>query len=324
MKWLLRTVCAAGLFCAQVMTAQTLEPATPKQPKLPPGHTRVMILWPSGAPGALGTKDVDVPRLFVFPAPDVRRETERERKARTAVVVMPGGSYRTLTMEKEGASVARWLNTRGVDAFVLQYRLGPKYHFPAPMLDGARAIRYLRSHAAELDLDPNKIGVWGFSAGGHLSGYLATINDAGDPYSSDVIQRVSDRPDFAILSYARLSMDASIPRPTNLESLVGEHPSQQTLDQISIDRHVTRMTSPSFIFSTSADERVNALTATAYYDALKRDGVPAELHIFERGPHGVGLGLGLHSLPELEVLTTLVENWMQVHGWMKDRPARVD
>ena len=324
MRWLSRGACVVGLLCVRACAAQTLEPATPKQPKLPPGHTRVLILWPGGAPGALGSKDIDVPRLFVFPAPDVRRETEKERKARTAVIVMPGGSYRTLTMEKEGAAVARWLNARGVDAFVLQYRLGPRYHFPAPMLDGARAVRYLRSHAAELDLDPGRIGVWGFSAGGHLSGYLATVNDPGDPRSPDPVQRVSDRPDFAILCYARLSMDASIPRPTNLDGLLGEHPSQQIIDQISIERHVTRSTSPSFIFSTTADERVNSLTATAYYDALKRDGVPAELHIFERGPHGVGLGLALHSLPELEVLTTLLENWMQVHGWMKDRPTHGD
>ena len=329
MRWWLRSVCAVGLTCARLSALQTVEPVAPRQtaeppavrqPKLPPGHTRVVILWPGGAPGALGTKDPDIPRLYVFPAPDLRRETGAERSGRTAVIVMPGGSYRTLMMEKEGSTVARWLNSRGVEAYGLQYRLGPRYHFPAPILDGARAVRYLRSRAGELGIAPNKIGVWGFSAGGHLAGYLATMNGAGDPRSPDPVERVSSRPDFAILSYARLSMDASIPRPTNLEALIGEHPSQQTIDSVSIERHVTHTTSPSFIFSTSADEQVNALNATAYYDACKRNGVPAELHIFERGPHGVGLALLLHSLPELEVFTTLVENWMQVHGWMEDRP----
>ncbi len=335
MRWLQRGACSSGLLCvlfsatvapplsgqattspASPTTQQLAEP-TPRQPKLPPGHARVIILWPGGAPGALGTKDVDVPRLFVFPAPEI----PREHTPRTAVVVLPGGAYRTLMMDKEGATVARWLNSRGIDAFVLQYRLGPRYHFPAPILDGDRSVRYLRSHAAELGIAPNKIGLWGFSAGGHLAGFLATTNDAGDPHAADPIDRVSDRPDFVILSYARLSMDASIPRPTNLEALIGEHPSQQTIDSISIERHVTHTTSPSFIFSTTADEQVNSLNATAYYDACKRSGVPAELHIFERGVHGVGLGLSYRTFPELELLTVLVENWMQIHSWLEDRPA---
>lgn len=300
---------------------QTVEPATPRQPRLPPGHAREIVLWPTGAPGALGTRETDTPKLFVYPAPDMRRESSRERSARTAVIVLPGGSYRVLMTEKEGSSVARWLNARGVDAFVLQYRLGPRYHFPSPMLDGARAVRYLRSHSGELGIAPNKIGVWGFSAGGHLAGYLATTASVGDPRSPDLVERASGRPDFAILSYARLSMDASIPRPTNLEALIGEHPSQATIDAVSIERHVTRSTSPSFIFATSADEQVNSLNATAFYDACKRNSVPAELHIFERGPHGTGLGLNLRTFPELEEVTTLVENWMQIHGWMEDRPA---
>jgi acetyl esterase/lipase len=302
--------------------AQTSDPLalTPHQPKLPPGHERVAILWPEGAPGALGKADIDEPRLFVFPAKVAATERAAMQSPRTGVIVLPGGAYRTLMMEKEGATVARWLSQRGVDAFVLQYRLGPKYHFPTPMLDGARAVRYVRSHAAELGVAPNKVGVWGFSAGGHLAGWLATVHDNGNPKSQDPVERVSDRPDFAILSYARLSVDPSIPRPTNLEALVGDHPSEQTMEMISIDRHVTMGTSPSFIFSTSADETVNSRTATAYYDALKRLNIPAELHIFERGAHGVGLGLGLQHVPELSELTVLVENWMQTHGWMEDRP----
>jgi acetyl esterase/lipase len=184
------------------------------------------------------------------------------------------------------------------------------------MMDGARAVRWVRSHAEEFGVMKDKVGVWGFSAGGHLAGYLATMHDRGEPHSADVVERVSDRPDFVILSYARLSMDASIPRETNLEGLLGDHPTPEELKAVSIERLVTKDTSPSFIYSTTADETVNSLGATAYYDALKRFGVPAELHIFERGPHGTGLGMNLKGLPELEVYPMLVANWMEVHGWM--------
>ncbi len=323
--------------------------------KDPSGYSRVVVLWPGGAPGALGNKDVDTPKLYCYPVregersrgerPEQRGEQrpeakggehetragEREPKAgerevrvgdreprgeRTAVILMPGGAYRTLVMEKEGAAEARWLNEHGIEAFVLEYRLGPKYHFPAPMLDGARAIRYVRSHSAELGIASDKVGVWGFSAGGHLAGYLASVNDSGNPKSADREERVSDRPDFAILSYARLSMDPSIPRSTNLEALIGEHPTQAMINEVSIDRRVTRTTAPSFIFSTTEDQQVNSLTSTAYYDALKRAGVPAELHIFERGPHGVGLGQRLKLLPGLSILEPLLEDWMEMHGWM--------
>ncbi len=303
--------------------AKQLLPAIKKDPS---GYSRVVVLWPGGAPGALGDKDADIPKLYCYPLREferergertgVREERTEPRGERSAVIVMPGGAYRTLVMEKEGAAAARWLNDHGVEAFVLAYRLGPKYHFPAPMLDGARAIRYVRSHAAELGISADKVGVWGFSAGGHLAGYLASVNDSGNPQATDPEERVSDRPDFAILSYARLSMDASIPRPTNLDALIGEHPTAAMISEISIDRRVTRSTSPSFIFSTSEDQQVNSLNATAYYDALKRAGVPAELHIFERGPHGVGLGQGFKYVPSLSVLETLVENWMVMHGWM--------
>lgn len=317
----------ASVLLALSIGAQTTSPAqapeplvTPNQPRLPPGHTRVLILWPGGAPLAIGKSDLDAPRLFLYPAHIAATERAALNSPRTGVIVLPGGAYRTLMMEKEGANIARWLSDHGVDAFVLQYRLGPRYHFPVPMLDGARAVRYVRSHATELGVAPNKIGVWGFSAGGHLAGWLATVHDAGDPRALDPVDRASDRPDFAILSYARLSMDPAIPRPTNLEALVGDHPTPETLAAISIDHHVTRDTTPSLIFSTTADEVVNSLTATAFYDALKRNHVPAELHIFERGPHGIALGIGLQHLPELGIIPPLVENWMQVHGWMEDRP----
>jgi acetyl esterase/lipase len=184
------------------------------------------------------------------------------------------------------------------------------------MLDGARAVRFVRSHAAEYGVDPGRIGVWGFSAGGHLAGYLATAAIESDKKNPDPVERVSAHPDFAVFSYARLSMDASIPRPTSMEALIGQNPRPEMIDTVSIARHVTKETSPSFVYSTTDDQTVNAMNATAYYDACKRAGIPVELHIFEQGQHGTGMGQNLKGMAELEIWPLLLEHWMQLHGWM--------
>jgi acetyl esterase/lipase len=274
----------------------------------PKGYARAIPLWSGPVPMEKGSAAGDVPKLFYYPAigPGVG----------SSVIVLPGGGYSHVLMEKEGGTEARWLAAHGVAAFVLQYRLGPWYRYPVPMMDGARAVRYVRSHAAEFEIDSNKIGVWGFSAGGNLAGYLCTEPFDKEKTSPDMVERVSAHPDFGIYSYARFSMDDSIPRSTNMESLLGDHPTPEMLDSISYVRHVTKETSPGFIYSTTADQTVNSLNATAYYDALKRAGVPAELHIFELGPHGTSMGQGLKGMAELEIWPTLLEHWMQLHGWM--------
>jgi acetyl esterase/lipase len=272
------------------------------------GFAKTIVLWPNGAPGALGESEGDIPKMYLYPAPGAGLHS--------AVIVMPGGGYVHLAIEKEGGEEARWLNAHGVTAFVLEYRLGPRYRFPSPMLDGARAMRYVRSHAAELGVAKDKIGLWGFSAGGHLAGYLAAVNDNGAASAEDPIDRVSDRPDFAIVSYGRFTMDASIPRKTNLEGLLGNHPTKAMLDSVSVVKQVTKNTSPCFIFSTTADQQVSPLNATAFYDALKEAGVPVELHIFERGQHGAGMAQGMKGMTELAIYPTLLANWMEMHGWM--------
>jgi acetyl esterase/lipase len=316
---------AAGCLCAcfsvgcapvtaTASTARTAAKPAPATTTPPPaGYAKTIVLWPNGAPGALGTGDGDVPRMYVYPAAG--------EGVHSAVIVMPGGGYTHLAIEKEGGAEARWLNEHGVTAFVLEYRLGPRYHFPSPMLDGARAIRYVRSHAAELAVAKDRIGLWGFSAGGHLAGYLAAVHDNGAASATDPIERVSDRPDFAILSYGRFSLDDSIPRKTSMEGLLGDHPTQAMLDAISVVKLVTKNTSPCFIFSTTEDQTVNSMNSTALYDALKLAGVPAELHIFERGGHGVGMAQGMKNLPELAIYPTLLANWMEVHGWMSPGEA---
>src|ERR1700733_3502890 len=262
---------AAGCFCAlsgvgcASVSATAATPPSATTTKPPQGAARAGVLWPAGAPQALGKEEGDVPKLFVYPAPGAG--------VHSSVIVMPGGGYTHLVMEKEDAVEARWLNGHGVSAFVLEYRLGARYRVPAPIVDGARAVRYVRSHAKELDVAADKIGLWGFSAGGHLAGYLAAVHDKGEKDAAGAIDRGSDRPYFVILSYGRFSMDDSIPRVGNMDGLLGKNAPRAELDAISVVRLVTKDTSPSFIYSTSADQTVNSLNATAYYDALKREGV---------------------------------------------------
>jgi acetyl esterase/lipase len=275
---------------------------------VPSGSGRVIVLWPEGAPGAHGKAEGDVPKLYCYPAAN--------NPTHTAVIVMPGGGYTNLVVEKEGSVAAKWLNEHGVTAFVMTYRLGPEYGFPAPMLDGARAVRTVRSQAAAFGVDPAKVGLWGFSAGGHLAGYMASIHDGGKAGAADPIDRVSDRPDFVVLAYGRFSMDNGIPRAGNMDGLLGAHPTQAQLDAISPVLHVTKDNSPAFIYSTTADQTVNSRNATAFYDVLQQTGIPVEMHIFEGGPHGTGLGQNIKGVGEVAIWPTLLAHWMQMHGWM--------
>jgi acetyl esterase/lipase len=282
----------------------------------PKDAVSVEALWPGAAPGAKGTTYDDVPKLYCYPAAG--------DGPHAAVVVLPGGGYNHVVMEKEGAVEARWLNAHGVSAYVLQYRLSPKYMYPWAMVDGLRAVRFVRAHAQEWKVRPDAIGVWGFSAGGHLAGYLATAAPHGEPPSSegvqneslpqDAIDKVSAHPDFAILSYARLTIDKEIPGTFGMESITGANASPEFNELISPVKHVTKDTSPSFIYATERDEKVNSLNATAFFDALQRAGVPVELHVFEQGPHGTGMGQNLPKSPELAIWPLLLEHWLQIRG----------
>ena len=296
---------------SQTPVAATISPA-------PEGFARIITLWPDGAPLALrqgaDATEGDIPKLWVYPAPG--------SGVHPAVVVMPGGGYTHVVTEKEGGVEARWLAAHGVSAFVLEYRLSPAYRFPAPMLDGSRAMRYVRAHAAELNIDPHRLGAWGFSAGGHLAGYLATVHTAGDPAAADPVDRVSDRPDFAILSYARLDLSAAVPRPAPTTAAPGMEivMSASTADLDIIPR-VTADTSPSFLYATTGDQTVDSRNATDYYNALKNLHLPVELHIFERGPHGTGMAQTLApEMHELTIWPLLLANWMQQHDWMPVQP----
>jgi acetyl esterase/lipase len=275
----------------------------------PAGFTQTIVLWPDRAPGAKGTTEGDIPKLFTYPTTGAGPHP--------SVIVMPGGGYTHLVMEQEGAYEARWLAAHGVQAFVLEYRLAPAYLYPTQSADVSRAIRYVRAHAAELGVDPAKLGIWGFSAGGSLAGYAATIHNAGNPAAADPVDRVSDRPDFEIVSYGRTDMSVPLANGTlPMESILGPHPSQAAIDAIDPVKHVSADTSPSFLYSTTGDKTVDSRNAAKFYVALKAAGVPAELHIFELGVHGTHMGDDAKNPAELHVTPTLIANWMQLHGWM--------
>jgi len=268
-------------------------------------HGQIEYLWPNGAPGAVGSEDQDKPRLEIFPG--------YGSGPHTAVIVCPGGGYTHLAYDKEGIQIAEWLNLRGVTAFVLTYRIAPRYRYPAPLLDGYRSVRWVRGHAKDFDVAPNRIGMWGFSAGGHLVGMVGTHFDDGEPHAADPIDRVSDRPDFVISSYGVLTLLPEIAAPGALKTLLGDHITQELLDDVSPDKHVTPQTPPFFLFSTTADRSVPSLSTVAFYTALVRAGVPAEMHIFQTGSHGLALG---QSNPQLAEWPTLLENWMRINGWI--------
>lgn len=274
---LLLLALAGAAACAQ-------QPASPPvfiaRPAPPPA--KVEPLWLSGAPGAQGAAEEDQPTLAYYPA--------KARKNGTAVVVCPGGAYRVLAMDHEGAQVAAWLNSLGVTAFVLRYRLGPKYHHPAQMNDVQRALRTVRSRAAEYGIEGNKIGVWGFSAGGHLASTAATHIAEGSSGAADPIERVSSRPDFAILTYPVISLTTEYVHKGSRTNLLGDKPDEAEVRLLSNELQVSKQTPPTFLVHTSEDTGVPPENSILFYLALRKAGVPAEMHIYEKGPHGFGLG----------------------------------
>ena len=261
-------------------------------------------LWPEGAPGAVGEEAEDIPTLTIY-----LPETSAANGA--AVVVCPGGGYAHLAMDHEGRQVAEWLNERGVAALVLKYRLGPRYGHPSPLMDAQRAIRYVRAHAGELGVDPSRIGIWGFSAGGHLAATTSTHITPGVSDAADPLERHSSRPDFSILAYPVITMTDPHTHQGSRLHLLGEDYDSDLADRLSNEKQVTADTPPAFLFHTDDDGPVPADNSVAYYLALRAVGVPAELHIYRSGPHGVGLA------PDDPVLSTWpdrLEDWMRVQG----------
>ncbi len=259
----------------------------------------VLRLWPGDAPGALGSAEKDIPTLTVF-LPDSGTGTG------AAVVVCPGGGYSHLAGH-EGADYARFLALHGVTSFVLRYRLGSDgYRHPVMLEDAARAVRVVRSSATAWHIDPTRIGIVGSSAGGHLAATLLTHYDKGNPDSPDPIERVSSRPDFGVLCYPVISM-GPITHQGSKSNLLGDNPGPELVDLLSNEKHVTPETPPCFLWHTSDDKTVSVQNSIEFAGALAANGVPFELHIYERGRHGLGLGDSYpfkSTLPWTEALLT--------------------
>jgi acetyl esterase/lipase len=264
----------------------------------------VELLWPGGAPGAVGAEDRDKPSLTI-------RLADPSKANGSAVVICPGGGYRNLAMDHEGAQIADWLNERGVSAFILKYRLGPVYHHPVELQDAQRAIRIVRSRAQEFKLDPKRIGIWGFSAGGHLASTTGTKFDDGNPNATDPIDRAGSRPDFMILAYPVISMSTEYVHEGSRTNLLGTGYSRELAELMSSEKHVTPRTPPTFLFHTTDDAAVPVENAVLFYLALRKAKVPAELHIYQTGKHGVGLA---QSDPILSTWPARLADWLTLQG----------
>ena len=299
-KW----VIAFSLF---IFSATPVSLAQQQQTTLSIQDGQTLPLWSGAAPGALGMEDQDIPVITVFLPRTMSQNTP-------AVVVCPGGGYVQLAMNHEGRQVANYLNSLGIAAFVLRYRLGPRYHHPIELGDAQRAIRTLRSHAADWRLDPSRIGIMGFSAGGHLAMTAATNFDGGVARAQDAVDRFSSRPDFVVLGYPVISMTEAWTHPGSKTNLLGTTPDPALARSLSGELAVIKDTPPTFIFHTNADTAVPAENSVYYYLALRKMGVAAEMHIFEKGPHGVGLA---NDDPALSEWSKLLANWLRGRGIVK-------
>jgi acetyl esterase/lipase len=255
----------------------------------PPNYreTGEVTIWDTS--DIVGVRNVQKPDIAVF-LPSRRHATGQ------AVVVCPGGGYRALAYDWEGNDIARWLNSHGIAAFVLKYRLpGSKSNIiphKSPLMDAQRALRLVRYHAESWKLDPGKIGIMGFSAGGHLASTLSTHFDAGDPASEDPVDRMSCRPDFSILIYPVISFNDGFTHAGSKRSLLGEDPDEEMVRYFSNELQVTAETPPAILIHSGDDAGVPVENSIVYYKALNDHQVPAELHIYPFGGHGYSLGIG--------------------------------
>jgi acetyl esterase/lipase len=308
-----RRVCvrrSIGLFgCLLVVLGLTAASAAAEEPKVVP-------LWPEGVPGAQPNGGVEhnedgrvynvqVPTLTIFLA-------AAEKAVGTAMIICPGGSYGRLAVAKEGSELVKRLNALGVSAFVLKYRL-VEYGHPAPLRDVLRAIRIVRSRAPEFGVRPDRIGVLGSSAGGHLAACAGTLFDAPEGRTGAELDAVSARPDFLGLLYPVITMTAPFTHAASRENLIGKTTSPALIERLSVETQVSPATPPTFLVHTAEDTSVPLENSLLFFQALRRAGVPVEVHFYERGPHGFGTSPGLGPTSEWP---KRLEEWMRSHGWL--------
>ena len=296
-----RVIAVFGFFAFAVVASGAAQQTTPPAPPILQ-EPQTILLWPGGAPGAQGAEDRDKPAITVYMPASTAGPM-------TAVIIAPGGSYRALASNLEGRAPANYFNALGIAAFVLRYRLGPQYHHPIELGDAQRAVRTVRARAAEWHIAPDRIGMMGFSAGGHLASSASTHFDNGNANASDPIDRVSSRPDFAILGYPVISFIEPWTHQGSKTNLLGDAPDPALARSLSSETQVTASTPQTFIYQTNADTTTPAENAVSYYLALRKAGVPAEMHIFRDGRHGSGLGM---TDPALAEWPRLLANWLRV------------
>ena len=324
----MKTLLASAIvFSSLVLTRAEMQTAIP--------------LWPDGAPGALGTKSNDIPTLTSY-LPDPANATAPARQSYAAprqqavwnaatrgttnlkrqssatgaaMVICPGGAYVGLAAH-EGNDYALWLNQNGVTCFVLKYRLGSSgYHCPVEFQDVTRAIRWVRAHAADYQIDPNRIGIMGSSAGGHLSSMALTHFDSGDTNSPDLVERQSSRPDIGILCYPVITMGELTHRGSR-NSLLGTNQTPEMVKYLSSELQVTASTPPCFIWTTSEDRTVPPENSLMFAEALRKNRVPFDLHIYQKGGHGMGLkDKPPFANPHPWAADCLF--WLKTQGWVK-------
>ena len=294
----------------QITTPQTATPqiTTPRNTTSQATTPQSVLLWPNGAPGALGNAEADKPRLYLF--------LPKKRSTSASILVIPGGGYQHVAIGHEGFQIAEWLNEQGMAAFVLDYRVKP-YVYPVEIEDGRRAMRLIRAHAEDYGIDPTRIGVWGSSAGGHLASSLGThcesLAAAATPTAlettptEDPVDRLSCKPNFMVLAYPVIAMEKPGAHSGSRKNLFGPDPDPALLREYSNQYAVTASTPPTFIFATTYDPIVPVDNALDFYRALVHAHVPVELHLFDYSNHGCGL---CGSIVPLRVWPSLLRTWL--------------
>jgi acetyl esterase/lipase len=266
-----------------------------------------MPLWSGKAPGATGETPKDIPTLTPY-------LPEKKGAARAAMVICPGGGYGGLA-DHEGSHYAKFLNEQGIAAFVLKYRLGSAgYRHPVMLNDAARAVRTVRARAAEWDIDPAKIGIMGSSAGGHLASTLLTHFDAGNADDADPVERQSSRPDLGVLCYAVITM-GEFTHQGSKKNLLGENPSGELVALLSNELQVKANTPPCFIWHTYEDGGVPVENSMLFASALRKQKIPFDFHVYQKGAHGMGLGSRVQDPAKLHPWTKDLVFWLKAQSW---------
>ncbi|WP_442483215.1 alpha/beta hydrolase [Aeoliella sp. SH292] len=274
-----------------------------------------ILLWPDDHPANTssdkGAEEVASNRLVIHDHPGIVPYLVDDSPTRAAVLIVPGGGYGVLAIDHEGTEVAKWLNERGINALILRYRCGGgKNGHPAPLDDARRGMKLIRANAEKWHVDPSRVGVIGFSAGGHLASSLSTMWDEGDASSSDPIERLSSRPDFSVLVYPVISMEDGVTHGGSRRNLLGESPDASLVEKMSTYKQVNDRTPPTFLAHATDDTGVIPENAIRYYKALVAAKVPAEAHFYEHGGHGFGMN----------TLKTKANRWLDdLEAWLKPR-----